>query len=98
VKRAARVDENQKYIVKGLRAMGVAVQPLHAVGQGCPDLLVGYKHKNYLIEIKNPDKPKSDQKLTKDQIAWHKLWTGQVAVARSLTDAIAIINGEGHDR
>ena len=77
MRRAARVDENQSPIVNGLMLLGAKVQLLHAVGQGCPDILVGWKGKNFLIEIKNPDKPAGDQKLTSDQVKWHKFWTGQ---------------------
>lgn len=39
--RAAKVDKNQPEIVEALRAEGAVVQHLHAVGVGCPDLLVG---------------------------------------------------------
>lgn len=91
MRRAARADENQPAIVEGLRKLGAAVQPLHTVGMGCPDLLVGYGHVNYLIEIKNPDKPKAGQQLTSDQVTWHANWQGQVGVARTLSDAITII-------
>jgi len=38
--KAARTDANQSEIVAGLRAIGATVQPLHAVGKGCPDLMV----------------------------------------------------------
>ena len=41
MRRAARTDANQAEIVAALRGVGASVQPLHAVGQGCPDLLVG---------------------------------------------------------
>ena len=95
MRRAARVDENQSEIVNGLLYMGATVQLLHAVGQGCPDILVGWKDKNYLIEIKNPDKPKSDQKLTPEQVKWHRFWTGQKAIVRTLDEAILVINCNG---
>ena len=40
---AARVDANQPEIVKALRGVGATVQHLHKVGQGCPDLMVGWR-------------------------------------------------------
>ena len=95
MRRAARVDENQSDIVAGLIYLGATVQLLHAVGQGCPDILVGWKGKNYLIEIKNPEKPKSDQKLTTDQVKWHKFWRGHKAIARTFEEALQIINCNG---
>jgi hypothetical protein len=95
MRRAAKVDENQSDIVNGLMLFGAKVQLLHAVGQGCPDILVGFNGKNFLIEIKNPDKPKGDQKLTPDQVKWHKFWTGQKAIAHTLDEALQIINCNG---
>lgn len=92
----ARVDENQSDIVQGLMYMGATVQLLHAVGQGCPDLLVGFKGRNYLLEVKNPDKDPNQQKLTKDQERWHALWSGQKAVVRTLDEAIIAINCNGN--
>ena len=38
-----RVDNNQTQIVKALRDMGCTVEHLHAVGKGCPDIIVGFK-------------------------------------------------------
>ena len=95
MRRAARIDENQPGIVKALVDMGASVQLLHAVGGGCPDLLIGWKHKNFLIEIKNPKKPKADQRLTPQQVYWHNGWAGKKAVARTLEEVIAIINCNG---
>ena len=81
-----RVDENQSEIVQGLMKMGAMVQLLHSVGQGCPDIL---------IEIKNPNKPKSDQQLTRDQVTWHSLWPGQKAIVRTVNEAVRVINCNG---
>ena len=49
MRRQAKVDANQSDIVAGLRSIGATVQPLHAVGKGCPDLLIGYRGDNYAI-------------------------------------------------
>lgn len=94
MRRAARVDENQAEIVLGLRKFGASVQPLHAVGQGCPDLLVGYRNRNYLIEVKNPEKPKADQNLTPRQVGWHSDWQGHVRIVRTTEEAIAVLMEE----
>jgi hypothetical protein len=90
MRRASRVDVNQSDIVAALRAVGATVQPLHAVGQGCPDLLVGYKG-NWLLEVKDGSKPPSARKLTEAQIAWHRDWRGQVAVVEDVRSALAAI-------
>ncbi len=52
MRRAANVDRNQPEIVAALRAAGATVEYLHAVGGGCPDLLVGYRGANYVLEVK----------------------------------------------
>ena|SRR3990167_3217154 len=85
-----KVDKNQVEIVAALRKMGASVQHLHAIGKGCPDILAGIKNQNILIEIKDGKKPLSKQKLTPDQIKWHKEWNGQVAIVRSVNDAILL--------
>ena len=89
--RAAKVDDNQKAIVKVLRNMGCSVQHLHAVGAGCPDLLVGYKGFNILLEIKDGTNVPSKQKLTPDQVIWHRDWRGQVEVVNSEDTAILAV-------
>lgn len=86
-----KVDSNQTRVVKALRDLGATVQHLHAVGKGCPDLLVGYKGNNYLLEIKDGDKPESARKLTAEQTIWHYDWKGQVAVVNSAQEAIDTI-------
>ena len=78
-----RVDNCQTQIVKALRDMGCTVQHLHETGKGCPDIIVGFRSKNYLLEIKDGDK----KVLTPDQVNWHKLWKGQVNVVTSVDEA-----------
>lgn len=93
MRRAGKVDSNQAAIVSGLQCLGASVQLLSAVGQGCPDLLVGWKGKNFLIEVKNLEG--RGNKLTPDQVKWHKFWNGQKAIATNLDEAILIINCNG---
>lgn len=83
-----KVDSNQTRVVKALRELGATVQHLHAVGKGCPDLLVGYKGSNYLLEVKDGEKAESQRKLTPDQVIWHYDWKGQVAIVTSPKEAI----------
>jgi hypothetical protein len=92
MRRAARVDSNQGEIVDALRAVGASVQSLAAIGKGCPDLLVGYNGFTFLIEIKDPSKPKSDIQLTPDQKHWHHHWYGtSVAVVYGIEGALHLI-------
>ena len=91
MRRAAKVDANQSEIVAAFRKAGATVQPLHAVGLGCPDLLVGFRGVNYAIEVKDGAKPPSARKLTPDQVSWHDTWRGQVAVVKSIEEALALL-------
>lgn len=80
ITKAYRVDSNQKRITRFLRQLGASVQVLSYVGRGCPDLLVGFRGKNYLFELKDGNKPKSKQKLTPDEESFIKKWAGEVSV------------------
>lgn len=85
------VDANQAEIVQALRAIGATVQDLHEVGKGCPDILVGYRDRNYLLEIKNPE---TKGTITEREWKWHNSWHGQVAVVWSAEEAIAVISNQ----
>jgi len=99
MKRRARVDANQPAIVKVLRQCGCSVQSLASVGKGCPDLLVGHYHsgpggdgsRNYLFEVKDPDKPPSARRLTPDEKRWHECWEGQVHTIETAEEALRIM-------
>lgn len=88
---ARKVDANQAEITEALRRVGASVQPLHTIGQGCPDLLVGYRGINLVLEVKDGEKKPSEQKLTPDEANWHARWRGQVAIVRSVDEALAAI-------
>ncbi len=98
MRRAAKVDRNQPEIVAALRAAGATVQPLHSVGQGCPDILVGFRGVNHLLEIKDGCKPPSARKLTPDQVEWHGGWKGAVHVVKSAEEALGVIGVRGPAR
>lgn len=91
MRKAARVDTNQKEIVDALRKVGAGVISLAAVGKGVPDLLVFFRGKLRLIEIKDGNKPPSQRKLTPDQQAFHALWSGGIDVAKNVDEALEII-------
>lgn len=97
MRRAAKVDTNQSEIVGALRAVGASVMPLHAVGQGCPDLAVGFRGQNLLIEVKDGSLPPSARKLTPAQEAWHGAWRGQAVVVSTVEEAWAAL-GVQHPR
>lgn len=85
---AKQVDSNQVEVVAALRAAGATVLHLHEVADGCPDLLIGIAGINALIEIKDGHKPPSAQRLTPDQVSFHRTWRGMpVKVVTSGTQA-----------
>jgi Holliday junction resolvase len=85
MRRNAKVDSNQKSIVQTLRKAGCRVLSLAAVGQGCPDLLVSRACTLYLLEVKDGSLPPSAgrNRLSKQQVAFHKLWTVSVVCSES---------------
>lgn len=91
MRKTARVDANQQTIVDGLRAIGASVQSLAMVGRGVPDLAVGFRAQNFLLEVKDGAKPESARRLTKDETAWHDGWRGQVATVASVEEALHAI-------
>jgi len=92
MKRAAKVDANQKQIVQGLRNAGCSVLILSQVGKGCPDIAVGFGGFTILMEIKDETKPPSARKLTPDEEQFFRTWRGSAAVVKSLDEAIEVIN------
>ena len=80
------MDGNQPEIVKAFRALGCTVAHTHRLGQGFPDICVGYGGLSMLIEIKDGSKPKSAQELTDDEREFQGRWTGGVRMVRNLDD------------
>ena len=91
MRRNAKVDTNQPEIVMALRAIGATVEPTHMIGRGFPDIVVGFRGLNYLLEIKDGDKVPSKRKLTDDETKWHKQWNGSVDIVESVEDAYQAI-------
>lgn len=86
-----RIDNNHVEIVKGLRAVGATVRSTAAVGQGFPDLAVGYRGLTWLLEIKDGEKSPSRRTLTPAETTFHNEWRGAAAVVTSLDDALRAI-------
>lgn len=95
MRRVASVDTNQKEIVFAFRQLGATVQPLHTIGKGCPDLVVGVHGLNFLVEVKDGSKSPSKQKLTADEKDWHDGWRGDVVVITSVKECAALIERAG---
>ena len=87
----ASLDANHTEIVAGLRQIGATVVDLAKVGKGCPDILVGFRGKTYLMEIKTKT---GHVRATQEQ--FFRSWSGgHIAVVRSVDDAYNILTMEG---
>ena len=89
----AKVDDNQRDIVNALRSIGCSVISLAAVGNGCPDLLVGFRGNNFLLEVKDGNKSPSRRKLTPDQQKFFATWQGYRSVVKSAEEAVQEVVG-----
>lgn len=84
-----KADDNQKNIVQALEQIGCDVLEI-----GWPlDLLVGYRRRNWLLEVKDPAKAPSDRKLTGEQVQFFNTWRGQRAKVETIDEAIAVVTG-----
>src|ERR1700677_1842760 len=86
-----RTDANQSQIVSDLRKMGCSVLILSNIGQGCPDLLVGFRGFNYLFEVKDPTKPPNARKLTEDEEEFHLGGDGRGAKVETVEDCMDVM-------
>ena len=96
MRRAPRIDANQRMIVAGLRCIpGVSVFSTAALGNGFVDVVVGYKGTNYMLEIKDGAKAPSERKLTPAEQRFHDEWRGQVAMVETLADCLRVMGVTG---
>ena len=95
IRRAAKRDSNEPAIVDALKGAGAHVEKLNGGSDGLPDLLVGHRGSNFLIEVKHPIGEKGASKhstrLTDGQERWHGEWSGESHVARTAQEALWII-------
>ena len=95
---AARTDSNQQDVVKALRSAGMTAAITSALGAGFPDLVVGYRGINIMLELKDGDKVPSKQALTIAEQEFHATWGGQIAVVSSAEEAVMAVIEHAKDR
>lgn len=87
MRQAAKVDANQPDIVADLRKIGATVWVI-----GRPvDLLVGYRHRTFIFEVKDPEQDAWHRKLNRNQQIFFEDWRGQVDKIETSEEAIKII-------
>jgi hypothetical protein len=90
VRRAARRDANEADVVKALASVGASVF-VALMGDGFPDLVVGYRGRTYLMEVKDGRKPEHARPLTPMQAEFIRDWKGQVIVVTSPAEAVEVL-------
>ena len=87
----ARVDANQPAIVEALRGIGASVLHLHTL-PNCFDILVGYRKRSFIMEIKDLSQPPSARQLTKGEAEFREKWRGsEYHIVHTPDEAIAIV-------
>jgi len=87
-----RTDRNHSEIINALRKIpNLSVFSTHEVGKGFPDIVIGYKGINYLIEIKDGNKPPSARKLTDSEVKFHQDWRGQIKIVNNLDEVLNLL-------
>jgi hypothetical protein len=87
MRRAAKVDTSQAPIIAMLRANGMSVKDCSSVGQGFPDLCIGFRGGTYLIEAKGAGHAHralalGEPDLTAAQRVFHEQWAGDIGVVK----------------
>jgi hypothetical protein len=90
-----KVDRNQPAIVRALRNAGASVQSLADIGEGCADLLVGFRGVNFVMEVKDGEAPLNKQRLNDAEKVWHANWRGSVQVVHSVEEAVSALIAAG---
>lgn len=90
--RTTRRDANHKAIVDALIGAGCSVLDLAAVGGGAPDLLVGFRGRNKLVEVKNPANKRRSGSTNPTtglkQAKFRAAWKGETATVDSVEAAV----------
>jgi phosphopantothenoylcysteine synthetase/decarboxylase len=91
VRSRPRLDANQHAIVSALQQAGASVTSLAAVGNGCPDILVGIRKVTTVMEVKDGAKPPSKKCLTPEEKKWHDAWNGSKHIVESVEQALQVL-------
>lgn len=87
--RGGHKDGNHDEVVKGLRDFGILVKSLAGVGEGCGDILCGYRGVLTVLEIKDPESSRGT-KLSQKEAEFVATWP-RVYVVTSADDAIRAV-------
>jgi hypothetical protein len=89
MRNAAKVDANQAEIIETAEGIGAVATSLHRYGRGVPDLLISYRGRWFLVEVKTETGTLT--KAEKEFIEKH--WNAKVYIVRNsqqLLDALGV--------
>lgn len=90
MRRAARRDAGEQDIIKAMREVGAYVKVIN--DEGLFDLLVSYRGKTLMIEVKDGTKPPSARRLTDAEQKFHDEWPGSdLYIVNSVDEALALL-------
>jgi hypothetical protein len=90
MRRAARRDAGEQDIIKAMREAGAYVKVIN--DEGLFDLLVSYRGKTLMIEVKDGTKPPSARRLTDAEQKFHDEWPGSdLYIVNSVDEALALL-------
>ena len=90
-RRAAKIDANQPEIVAAFRRMGATVDITSALGDGFPDIVVNKFGLSVKVEIKDGEKPPSEQKLTPAEEEHHAKCKGAIAIISKVRQCAGLL-------
>lgn len=89
MRKRGRVDSNHHELVQAARGIGASVLSLANLGNGAPDLLIGFRGKNYLVEVKT-----ERGKMTADEMQFMVTWNGQNNIVRTCDQLLDLLTNE----
>ena len=92
MRRAARLDGNHREVVDEFRRFGCSVLDMSRLGEGTPDLLIGYGGISLLVEVKDGKRPPSRRTLTGDQVDFWLSWKQNPRVVKNLEEVAKTVN------
>lgn len=99
MRKRGRVDSNQADIVDTIRKLpDFTVAVTSSLGDGFGDLLIGHRGVNGLYEVKDPEKPPSERKLTADEEKFHNAWRGHIKTVLTAAEIIRDMRIEAQKR
>ena len=87
--RAARIDRNQPEIVKLFRKLGWYVLIISQL-KNCCDIIVSKNGRTIAVEIKDGEKPPSQQKLSAGELKFKEEWQGEYMLINCIDDVLSI--------